>query len=100
VTRRPQLLRQPKRFRPVGESRPVVSQDRSDSPFSNLIDHEHASGKQACGRTATEISSVHAALKIRVVARMLVAGFRLCRSGEDVNDQLRTLDHRVDVMSV
>jgi hypothetical protein len=31
---------------------------------------------------------------------LLVAGFRLCRSGKNVNDQLRTLDHRVDVMSV
>ena len=31
---------------------------------------------------------------------LLVAGFRLCRSVADVNDQLRTLDHRVDVMNV
>ena len=31
---------------------------------------------------------------------LLVAGFRLCRSGENVNDQLRPLDHRVDAMSV
>jgi hypothetical protein len=27
-----------------------------------------------------------------------VAGFRLCRSGENVNDQLRTLKRLVDVM--
>jgi hypothetical protein len=61
-------LRQPKRFRPVGENSPVLSQDRSDSPFSNLFDYEHASGNKTCGRAATEISSVHAALKIRAVA--------------------------------
>ena len=30
--------------------------------------------------------------------QLLVAGFRLCRSGENVNDKLRTLSRLVDVM--
>jgi hypothetical protein len=33
------------------------------------------------------------------IGSLLVAGFRLCRSGEKVNDQLRTLDRLVGVMT-
>jgi hypothetical protein len=39
-------------------------------------------------------------LFLTALVHLLVAGFRLCRSGENVNDQLRTLDRRVDVMNM
>jgi hypothetical protein len=39
------------------------------------------------------------ALGARAFDMLLVAGFRLCRSGENVNDKLRTLSRLVEVMT-
>ena len=47
---------------------------------------------------ATAASAARFAMRSRS-GNLLVAGFRLCRSVANVNDQLRTLDHRADVMN-